>query len=191
MRHFVKVAEKVNVSPLVEQINSHPELWNAHGLRKERNGSPHTQMSDIWVRYNDIARLDPENPRAFNNEHVPVWYPAWDVLTELRPIVFNLMANVQGEMIGGVLITRIPTGGGIAPHVDDGWHVNTFDKFYLSLKSAPRANFVCDHDGTTEVLNPRVGDIWRFDNRKRHWVENFSGADRITCIICIKTDKFQ
>lgn len=190
MKHFLKIAEGCNVAPLLSQIKAHHELWNAYGLRK-RGGSPHTEMSDIWVRYNDVARLDPTNPRAFNNEHVPVWYPAWDVLTELHPIIYSLMSPLEGQMIGGILITKIPPGGGIAPHTDEGWHVNYFDKFYLSLKSEPGANFVCDHDGVVESLNPKPGEIWRFDNRKRHWVENKSDSDRITAIICIRTDKFQ
>lgn len=186
MQHFTNVAQGIDVSPLLAQIDANPQLWDAHGQRKNGFGSPHSRMSDIWVRYNDIARLDPANPRAFNNEHVPVWYPAWQVLTELQPIVFDLMAKVRGEMLGGVLITRIPAGEGIAPHIDEGWHVEYFDKFYLSLRSAPGANFICDHAGVLERLNPLPGDIYEFDNHKRHWVENNSASDRITAIICIR-----
>lgn len=143
-------------------------------------------MSDIWVRYNRPDRLNPEDPRAFNNEHVPVWYPAWKKLPALRPIIFDLMATVEGEMLCGVLITRIPPGEGIAPHVDAGWHVEYTEKFYLSLKSSPGADFVCDG----ERLNPKPGEMWLFDNRKNHWVENDSTEDRITLIVCIRTEMF-
>jgi len=189
MQHFLQVASGVDVEPLMSEISAHHELWDAHKERKESNGTPHSRMSDIWVRYNDKARY--KDRESFNAEHVPVWYPAWYALPALRPIIFDLMAAVQGEMLGGVLITRIPAGGGIAPHVDCGWHVEYYDKFYVSLRSAPGAEFFCDHDGVTEALNPAVGDIWRFDNRKNHWVENRSGQDRITLIVCIRTDKFK
>lgn len=189
MRNFLKIAEGVNVQPLLNAIDAQPELWDAHRERKESDGSPHSRMSDIWVRYNDMARY--KDRESFNAEHVPVWYPAWHALPEMRPIIFGLMAAVEGEMLGGVLITRIPPGGGIAPHVDCGWHVEYYDKFYVSLRSEQGAKFFCDHDGISEALNPKAGDIWRFDNRKNHWVENSSGADRVTLIACIRTDKFK
>jgi hypothetical protein len=191
MRHFLKIADGIDVAPLNAALDCYHGLWNRHQSRRDEVGSPHRAVSDIWVRYNAPERLDPADPLGFNDEHVPVWYPAWAALPALRPIVFSLMALVEGEMLGGVLITRIAPGAGIAPHVDAGWHVDYFDKFYLSLRSAPGAVFYCDHDGLAEALEPRPGEVWRFDNRKRHWVENASGTDRVTLILCIRTDRFR
>jgi hypothetical protein len=190
MKHFQNIASGIDVAPLLAQLEAHPELWNANPWRKTRPDTAHAEMTDIWVRYNDIARLDLENPGEFNAEHVPVWYPAWNVLTELHDIVFDLMARVRGEMIGGILITKIPSGCALKPHVDTGWHVEQYDKFYLSLESGEGAVFSCEHDGYIESLSPKPGEIWLFDNRKKHWVENNSGADRVTVIICIRTQKY-
>jgi hypothetical protein len=189
MRHFLKIADGVDVLPLMTAIDGKPELWDAHSERKTSAGSPHSRMSDIWVRYNDKARY--KDRESFNAEHVPAWYPAWHALPGMRRIIFDLMAAVDGEMLGGVLITRIPPGGGIAPHVDTGWHVEYYDKFYVSLRSAPGAEFLCDDGGEVEALNPKEGEIWRFDNRKNHWVENRSDRDRITLIVCIRTAKYK
>jgi hypothetical protein len=187
MTNFLKLADW-NVGPLVDQIDR-SSLWNANGWRKTL--SAHRQMDDIWVRYNDVAPFVARGDFAgFNDKHVPIWYPAWSVLTELRPIVFDLMALVDGEMIGGVLITRVPSGGGIDRHVDAGWHVDYFDKFYVCLRGAEGATFSCEHDGAVENLTPRPGEVHRFDNRKPHWVENHSGQDRMTLIVCIRTEKF-
>lgn len=188
MKHFTKVAEGIDVANLVYQLDGHPDLWDAHSIRKTWKNTPHSRMSDIWVRYNDISRYNPDSPGSFNNEHVPIWYPAWRKLPALRPIIFDLMARVQGEMLGGVLITRIPPGEGIAPHCDRGWHVEYYSKYYVSLKSAPGADFVCDDGMWTDRLNPKPGDIYLFDNRKNHWVENNSNEDRVTLIVCIRTD---
>ena len=187
MKHFTPISRGIDITPLLAQLEENPDLWGQNGLRK-RDDSPHSGMSDIWVRYNDIARLT--DPRKFNDEHVPVWYPAWERLPALKPIVFDLMAKVQGEMIGGILITKIPSGQGIASHTDEGWHVEYFDKFYLSLKSESGAKFICE-EGEGETLEPKPGEIWRFDNRKSHRVENESGAERMTLIICIRTDLFR
>lgn len=189
MKHFTLIEENIDVNPLLEQIEKQPDLWNANDHRKTFAGTPHNEMSDIWVRYNRLDRLC-EGRKAFNGEHVPVWYPAWYALPALKPIVFNLMSKVEGEMIGGILITKIPPGYGIAPHIDDSWHVQYYEKFYLSLKSCPGALFLCDHDGVREGLNPKPGELWLFDNRKLHWVENKSSEDRITLIMCIRTEMF-
>lgn len=185
MIYFQKMPYQIDVRALNQQIGQHPELWGQHGWRKDHGSKVHAGMTDIWVRYNDISRFKEFTPK-FNDEHVPVWYDAWHKLTALHPIIFHLMAAEQGEMLGGVLITKIPAGQGIGKHEDKGWHVGYYDKFYVSLESAPGADFFCGE----EVINPEVGDCWRFDNRREHWVENNSSQDRVTLIVCIRTHKY-
>lgn len=181
MRHFCRLSLTADVGPLLDQIDGHPELWDQHPWRRGPN-SPHNGMSDIWVRYNAAERLGAH----FNDEHVPVWYPAWKALPALRPLLFDLMAFVQGEMLCGVLITRVPPGEEIEPHADASWHVEYTEKFYLSLRSEPGARFHCGD----ESIEPKPGEWWLFDNRKSHWVTNDSEGDRITLIACIRTDLF-
>jgi len=190
MKHFQKIDEGIDVSSLMKELNANPDLWDANNLRRTAKNTPHSQMSDIWVRYNDVKPyLDAGNLTGFNDPHLPVWYPAFELLPSLKPIIFKLMAMVEGEMLGGVLITRIPPNHGIAPHTDSSWHVDYFDKYYISLQSEEGANFCCEHEGITECLNPKVGDCWLFDNHKKHWVENNSNQDRITLIVCIRTQR--
>jgi len=192
MIHFEKIAEGIDVSGVNAELASHPELWDAHTVRKTAPNTPHKQMSDIWVRYNDVSPYeDGTLPWSqFNDEHIPIWYPAWDLLPSLKPIVSDLLKQTEGWMLGGILITKIPPGCGIDPHVDRGWHVETYDKFYLQLQGAPGQVFGCEHRGVVEELEPKTGDIWLFDNRKLHWVRNISDSDRVTCIICIRTNKY-
>lgn len=184
-RHFVKAGE-FDVSVLAAELEAQPELWDVHGWRKNLPGGPHARMSDIWIRYNAWHHVGP----SFNDEHDSRWYPAYDKLPSLRTIIFPLMAMVRGERLGGVLITRIPPGAGINMHVDRGWHVDYYDKFYVSVQSAPGAKFIC-HEGGDEALEPKPGECWRFDNRKPHSVFNQSAEDRVTLIVCIRTEKYQ
>ena len=44
--------------------------------------------------------------------------------------------------------------------------------------------------GVLEELTPLPGEIHHFDNRKPHWVQNDSGHDRMTLIVCIRTDRY-
>lgn len=186
MQHFQFIGN-FDVAELHAQLAAHPELWDRHSVRKTAPGTPHSRMSDIWVRYNDVALAELTGDySAFNDKHIPVWYEAYEALPALKPIIFDLMARVQGEMLGGVLITRVPPGKTIEPHTDSSWHVDYFEKFYVSIQSAPGAVFGCYHDGVDELLEPKASECWLFDNHKIHWVQNDSGIDRITLIICIR-----
>jgi len=192
VKHFELISEGIDVSGVLAELEAHPELWNQHTARTRATGTPHKTSSDIWVRYNDVTPFE-RGARPYseiNDAHIPVWYDGWRKLPSLKPIVFDLMAKVQGEMLCGILITKIPPGGRIEPHVDNSWHVSFTEKFYLSLKSEPGSEFHCDHDGERESLNPKPGEVWLFDNRKVHSVTNNSPTDRITAIICIRTEMF-
>ncbi len=191
MRNFTLVSKGEDVTALLDQLEESPELWDENPLRRVAPDTPHSRMSDIWVRYNDIAPFQASGDFSkFNDAHIPIWYPAWKKLPALRSIIFDLMAMVDGEMLCGVLITRIPPGMGIDRHVDDSWHVQYTKKFYVTLQSVPGAIFGCEDADGVEELNPHAGEIWLFDNRKPHWVINNSDKDRITLIVCIRTEKF-
>ena len=64
----------------------------------------------------------------------------------MKPLVFDLMRLFEAESLGMVLITRIPAGGEVKPHVDVGWHAQHYLKFALQLKSAPGQKFC--YEGT-------------------------------------------
>jgi len=189
-RHFHKITGGLNVAPILAQLDAAPDLWGAHRARLDAPDSPHATSADIWVRYNDIRPFQAgARPWSeINNPHIPIWYPAWYRVPALRAPVMSIMALSQAEMLGGVLITRVPAGGRIAPHIDTGWHVETYSKFYVCLKGAPGAEMLCEVDGEVEAMCPKPGDLHLFDNRKMHWVENRSDHERMTLIVCVKTD---
>jgi hypothetical protein len=190
MRHFTLINEGIDVAPVLAELAVHPELWGQHSGRQTFDGSAHTQVSDIWVRFRDLNEVAPGDFAALSDKHIPINYPAWDKLPSIKPIVFELMATVRGEMLGGILITKIPAGASIAPHADDSWHVQQYDKFYVSLQSEPGARFHCIDGPEVETLQPKPGECWLFDNRKVHSVTNRSGTDRVTLIVCIRTEMF-
>lgn len=186
MTLFNLVAEGIDTAPVLEQLAANPQLWDQYTLRKTEVGSPHGGMSDIWVRYNDIAKFSqPIDRAAFNSEHMPIMYPAWHALPALRPIVLDLMARVGAVHLGAVLITRIPPGGRIEPHVDGGWHAEYHNcKIYGLLKSNPGCVNRCEG----EAVNMKAGEAWSFDNLRVHSVENNGDSERITAIVCMRVE---
>lgn len=186
MPHFLKIAKQFHVDALRQALEHNPHLFGQNNARAANYDSPHLSMVDIWVRYNALSALK-DNPAAFNDEHDSVWYPGYYALPALKPILFDLMHFVDGERLGGVLITKVPPGGTILPHVDGGWHAGYYEKFYLPIKNEPGAIFGFP-DG---VIQGKPGEVYWFDNSVSHWVENNSTVERMALIVCIKTDKFK
>lgn len=181
MRSIQHLSSGFDVAPLLEQIDAHPEVWNTHTMRTDFYGGPHGGVSDIWVRYRDWADFDGDIA-AFNEPHESTWYPVCDVLPAAKEIAERVALTVGASRMGGVLITRIPAGGEVKPHIDTGWHAKEYDKFAVQLRSAPGQAF-CFEDSW---LAPMPGDLYTFDNSRLHWVINPTESERITMIVCLK-----
>jgi len=171
------LASGLNVEPIRTAIEANPHLWDLYTMRTASPDSPHHGLSDIW------ARFAPPGVNG-NADHDAVWYPEADCLP-LRDLVYPLMSIVRGDRLGGVLITRIPPGGQCKPHVDPGWHAGYYEKFAVQIAADPGQTFC--FEGEQLVTAP--GDLFWFDNSHLHWVTNPTPHERITLIVCIKTDK--
>lgn len=168
------VARGLNVSNVYWALQS-ADLWNKHTTRTEDPSSPHFGLDDIWVRYGDPDRAKD------GMEHDSYWYKEAEV-NGVREICYDLMHALQGDELGGVLITRIPAGKECKPHTDPGWHARRYDKYGVQITSAPGQMF-CFDDASLET---RPGDVFWFDNKYRHWVTNPTQYERITMIVCIR-----
>lgn len=175
------VRRGMHVAPLLAQLDAHPEVWNQHRARTEQYASPHTRVSDIWVRYNPWRNFVGDLA-AFNGPHVAEWYPVIGAIPAVVELVQRVVATVRARSLGGVLITRIPPGGRVEPHVDRGWHAEHYEKFAVQLRGDERQAF-CFEDSQ---LSPLPGDLYTFDNSRLHWVTNDSDAERITLIVCLR-----
>lgn len=173
-----KIFTGADVEPLRAALAAYPGLWDQRTDRTAVEDSPHHGLSDIWARFADPKTMQPDGA------HDSIWYPPADVLP-VRQIVFPLMAMVWGERLGGVLITRIKPGQVCKPHTDPGWHARYYDKFAVQIEAAPEQAF--HFEGVSLVTEP--GDVFWFDNSRTHWVTNDSQRDRITMIVCIKTER--
>lgn len=173
---------RYDVAQAVRQIDAQPDVWNRHRDRLDRYGSPHSDVSDIWVRFNAIENMEADPVAFFQAEHVSTWYPVVRQIPAVWALVRKLYRHVGGKRLGGVLITRIPAGGEVKPHVDTGWHAGYYDKFAIQLKGTAEQAF-CFEDSRLSAL---PGETYTFDNSRLHWVLNPSEQERMTLIACIK-----
>lgn len=184
MQHFARIA-RYNTVALREELSSHPDLWNSHRFRTDLGEtSPFYETDDIWVRFRPFDEL--KEPRHFNEPHFAAWYPAWDALPSLHPIVFDLMARTKAVHLGGILITRVSSGGRIKPHHDrGGWHAEFYNcKAYLAIDTNERCATYCED----EIVAMKTGEAWRFNNLVVHGLENDGESDRISAIICMRVE---
>lgn len=179
-KSIMRIGAGVNTMPLALALRKNPQLWNQNTDRTAPPRSPHKAVDDIWVRY-------AKSYKAGQREHDSVWLPPYRVLPMVRDHVFGMMAMVNGERLGGVLITRIPAGHTVQPHQDHGWHAEYYDKIALQVEAHPQQSFNYEDGG----LITAPGDIYWFNNQETHWVVNDSPVDRITMIVCIKTDRYR
>lgn len=180
MKNFHLIKSGIDIALLGDQLARSPELWDAN---PQRRGGVHAEMTDIWVRYRAIEEL--KEPKNYREPHFGVFYPAWHALPALRPIVFDLMRDVEAVHLGAILITRIPPGGQILPHDDRGsWHAEFHNcKIYVPIANNPDCLNICEHDR----LVMKTGEAWTFDNLRTHSVENNGDTERITLICCFAT----
>lgn len=209
MKHLRALVHGLDVSSILKEIEARPDLWDQYRLRTSGYVPVHNAVSDIWVRYrswtdwlsiraewtHQVRPINQGQSERDTNElaaiqqfvgeaHDSVWYPAAAALRSLRTLIFELVHTFEVERLGGVLITRIPPGGEVKPHIDRGWHAGYYEKIAVQLKSAPD-QFFCYADGCFEC---EPGTVYAFDNSFQHWVENRSDQERITCIICVRRD---
>jgi hypothetical protein len=170
MRHF-QFLGGIDPLPTLIELQRQPELWDADISRKGYDGSPHKDVSDIWVRYGSLGDLK--------------FLPAWYCLPSLRPIVFTVMIRVQAVELGGVLITRVPAKKSVAPHIDSGWHAERYNtKVYVALQTSDQ----CVNNIEDESVVMKGGEAWIFRNTVMHDVVNNGDDDRISVIVCTRCE---
>jgi aspartyl/asparaginyl beta-hydroxylase (cupin superfamily) len=113
---------------------------------------------------------------------VSEWYPVADTIFEARSLAMQIGKDLKALSMGAVLITRIPPGGQVYPHIDQGWHARHYEKFALQIRGDEKQAFHFQD----EDLMTQDGDLFWFDNAYSHWVTNDSDQERITMIVCVR-----
>ena len=99
-----------------------PTCWNQHPIRTTFPGTPH-DVNDILLRFNSVHEYEATgDPASIVDGHESINFPAFAALPQARPLIFGLMARVEGERLGRCIITELLPGHQITPHIDSGAH---------------------------------------------------------------------
>lgn len=180
MRNFYKLAQNIDVVPLMNSLIRQPELWDQNTFRTQFPGTPHVDVEDIWLRFSDPSKCDTRS-NVIGDDN-PIWHPAAFKLPQAQPIILDLMRRTEAYELGRVLITRIKPGGRILPHVDsDGSYVNTQNRvrYHVVLQGLPGSLYRTGD----ETVCMMTGEAWFFNPMLEHEVLNNSIDDRIHMLV--------
>lgn len=183
--NMIKADFMLDVTPLLEEIEEHPELWDEFDFRTKSSDSPHHEGHDIILRYNAIENYNENAPQDFAKKHESVWYPAVIKLPSFQHLFTELLNNIPDCEIGGILITKVPAGKSIKMHSDAGyWHPEYYGtKILVLLQSAPGQEFVYKNG---ERYEGKGAEVFFFNNLPEHAVFNPTNTDRISLIVAAK-----
>lgn len=194
MRNFHLIASGVDVNPIVLALKRQPQLWKEDTYLRDYPQGPFGDTETVMLRFPVKTVKETEAELIAygksDEQHESVDYPAFAYLPEARRVVFALMAQVEGERLGRVMINKLRPGGKIFPHADTPVHAEYYSRHHVVLQSGPGCNFRC---GDEIIGTPftEAGAVWWFNNKLEHEVVNNSVSDRIHMIVDIKTRSYR
>ena len=184
-KYFRRIAEGLDVEPLLQLLDAKPELWKEIETRQQFTNSPHKDTETIYVR--GALKMSP---------YYLLWdtgsydYPCMEYIKPaLVPLLQPILKQLGVEDLGRVLIVNLKATGQVTRHIDQGTYADHYERFHIVLKS----NQHCFLTSGNWVLNLQVGECWWFNNKALHSAENNSTEyDRWHIIFdCVPTVELQ
>lgn len=187
LHNFTLLDAGADIGPLLSALKRKPHLWDEIQGRQTTPGSPHKYTKSIFLRWS----ADQSVMAAFN-DLTAIDYPALQELPEVIPLINAVMKLAESSELGRVLITSLQSSGVIAPHADEGKVADHYERFHVSLKSED-GNWFFSKTGkeTIEGVHMLPGEIFNFNNKRIHFLENRSQDPRIHLIVDCVSPKFR
>ena len=177
MRHFTKIAQEVNIRPLLEELDAAPEMWLADTSRQRKVRCQRNTCS-IFLR---VARKPlPPGARNANDVHESRIARSAGKFPCALSYCESVADDLGGTLGRATLVMLLPRGR-VFPHVDTGAYYRIRDRFHLVLRSTRGSPLAAGDE--TVVMRP--GELWAFDNKARHWADNPSEEPRVHLIFDI------
>lgn len=178
MKNF-ETLQHLNVAPLLARLVEHPDLW-VGGLRAQYPGSAHAAADTIFLRWPEEMTID-----AAFNELESIDTPAAHALMPELAAVTSQLVRAAGEVesVGRCILTRLPPGGLIPRHVDEGLYADLFDRFHVCLTG------ISSFQAGAERIDVLPGQAFWFNRKAEHSVVNWAG-ERIHLILDLEAPAF-
>jgi Aspartyl/Asparaginyl beta-hydroxylase len=196
VRNFLRIAQNMEVMPLLMEITRNQDWWHADDYLRSYPQGPFGEVDSIILRFPPRSVHDTEEAMkahlqdARYDPHECIDLPIYAQIPVARLLVMRIFSYVGATRLGRVMINRIKPGGRIFSHADTLEHAVYWQRHHVVLQSAPGVIF----EAGDESVYMAPGDVWWFNNgkpdkdgvRPEHQVINNSAVDRIHLILDCK-----
>lgn len=189
--NFHKLFDGFDVSPILNEIAANGNAWQKRKNRPKpwHIGYTHRYIEGIALRLTEIPPDSDVNMASYefaSNQIVAEDLPIYDKYPSTREVVYKVMRQIRGGMIGRVSLFKLPPGKSIDGHYDTGFGSKFYHRFHL-IVNGERGNWIsCGEGEDEEHLEMLTGECWTFNHEKWHYFTNRSNADRIYLNIDIR-----
>ena len=172
--HFTRIAESVDIAPLLEELEAESDMWSADTSRQRKvRCQRHTR--NIFLRA--PKKPLPPGARNANDVHESRLAPAAGKFPLALTFCERTAAELDAELGRATLVALLPKCR-VFPHVDAGAYYRVRDRLHLVLKSPQGSPLTAGN----ETVVMREGELWAFDNKARHFADNPSSRPRVHLI---------
>lgn len=211
MRNFRRVAAGIDTSGIHSYLEAHPTLWQnwmdpeqhdaikaAHGVWPRLQSDPRYSLREAIMRGARETLL----LRYLVRGRKPLdCAPDIDALATWARGTVSTVADLLGATdVGGVALAKVDPGEGVGPHVDAGgsWlckrcrragaaDCRYFARYQYRYHCVITTNPDCWFECGGERVHMAQGELWWFDNRAVHSVQNDGRTARVHLIVDART----
>jgi Aspartyl/Asparaginyl beta-hydroxylase len=191
LNNFSKVAEGLDIQPILNEINANGNKWQKRqiSIKPWQNGYTHREIEMIALRLTPTpadAMDNDESYRKGTDEIIADDLPVYDCYPKTREMVYQIMGMVRGGIIGRVGLIKLPPDCYVYGHYDTGLSSEFYNRFHVMV-NGDKGNWAhCGEGDDEEHLEMLTGECWTFNHQKWHSFSNRSNSDRIYLNIDIR-----
>ena len=177
MENFILIEKDIDVTAIAAELQRNEAAWLADVSRQKKT---HCQRETESIFLRAAKKTDPTQAVADIQETRDC------LLSPQFPATMGWLAGVavsqRGEL-GRALFAKLQPHGRVYPHIDHGSYYALRHRFHLVMKSQ---GSLMHCDGEEVVM--QEGELWEFNNKKRHEASNTSSESRIHLIFDLLLD---
>ena len=167
MSNFIFIEHNIDVSNILQQLYQYPEDWNEVSTYANIGGKK--TPSGFLPIVMGVVNSEKDN---IKNSQLQKRTPLYNKYTE----IVKWLKSYKIEETSRAAFFKLPVGGGVGSHIDDGEYYLARDRYHFSLQG----EYIYNVDGEEHIIYP--GTFFWFDNKKHHWSRNVSDKERITFV---------
>lgn len=174
MKNFTLIKTKIDVLPLLEELQRLPNPWDQHTGRQNKIK---VQREACSIPLRGIVKSKIMGRKRFD-VHESRFTTLSRQFPEAMAFIQDFAVETDGEISRAKLV-NLPPGNRVYSHIDRGDYYKIRNRYHLILSTGPDGSYLKAGD---ESVRMKAGELWWFNNKAPHESHNDSTQDRIHLI---------